>query len=58
MTQKYLGGELMTNEDNIKNLKEKNHLLEIENEKLKILNIKQEKVIKNIYAISRQLVYT
>jgi hypothetical protein len=48
----------MANEDNIKKLKEKNHLLEIENEKLKILNIKQEKVIKNIYAISRQLVYT
>lgn len=47
----------MTLEDNIKNLKEKNYLLEIENEKLKILNIKQEEVIKKIYAISMRVVY-
>ena len=39
----------MTNEDAIKRLKEKNNILELENEKLKIMNAKQEQVIKSIY---------
>ncbi|MCB2310611.1 hypothetical protein LGL55_05675 [Clostridium tagluense] len=47
----------MINEDTIERLKEKNYSLKLENEKLKIMNAKQEKVIKNIHAILRQLSY-
>ncbi|MBW9157216.1 hypothetical protein [Clostridium tagluense] len=47
----------MINEDIVKRLKEDNYSLELENEKLKIMNAKQEKVIKNIHATLRQLAY-
>jgi len=41
----------MENIDVRKGLKEKCNILELENEKLKIINAKQESVIKNIYKI-------
>ena len=41
----------MKDEDAIKKLKEKNYLLELENEKLKIIIVRQEKVIANIHII-------
>jgi len=41
----------MKNDKIIKGLKEKIYLLELENEKLKIMNGAQEKVIKNIHII-------
>lgn len=42
----------MTNgEYNVNKLKEKIRLLEVENEKLKILNMNQEEVIKSIHMI-------
>ena len=44
-----MGVEEMTSEDIIKVLIEKNNILEQENEKLKIMNAKQEQVIKSIY---------
>lgn len=48
---KILGAFKMTDKDAIKKLKEKNYLLELENEKLKIIIVRQEKVIKNIKII-------
>jgi len=39
----------MTIEDAMKTLKDKNNILELENEKLKIMNAKQEQVIESIY---------
>ena len=41
----------MIKDEIIKKLEEKNYLLEVENEKLKTLNVIQEKVIKNIHVI-------
>jgi len=39
----------MANDDILKRLKERNSGLELENEKLKIMNEKQEQIIKSIY---------
>lgn len=41
----------MIKENAMEKLKQKSTILELENERLKIMNIKQEEVIKNIYNI-------